>query len=225
MCPPLRLHFPTFCRTDSGSIAAFADAQWISSASYPTSGQRPPWVQFPVEAGQAPRWRRIIRACVRAGWATLDLTWLVHFLPTLGPQSLCLFHHNRPRKENVVLQVNVLVKIGFKVRQRLVERLVADASVGRSRITTAGLAHSTQCVPSGVVLVFHHGHGVLHAAKRWWQNRFLLDDGLFHPHYVDRKNPLFFHHVCRQFLDQGLKACADLLQFRMVLPVDGANLF
>jgi len=30
------------------------------------------------------------------------------------------FHRNRPRKQNVVFQVNVPVKIGFKVRQRFV---------------------------------------------------------------------------------------------------------
>jgi hypothetical protein len=34
-----------------------------------------------------------------------------------------LFHRNRPRKQNVVFQVNVLVKIGFKIRERLVQRL------------------------------------------------------------------------------------------------------
>ena len=33
--------------------------------------------------------------------------------------SVRLFHRNRPRKQNVVLQVNVLVKIGFKVRNAL----------------------------------------------------------------------------------------------------------
>ena len=29
-----------------------------------------------------------------------------------------LFHGDRPRKENIVLQVNVLVKVGFKVSQQ-----------------------------------------------------------------------------------------------------------
>jgi len=93
-----------------------------------------------------------------------------------------LFHRNRPRKQNVVFQVNVLVKIGFKISERLVQRLVADTRIAWSGIATAGFAHGTQCVASGVVLVFHHGYRVLHAAKWWWQNGFLLDYGLLHPH-------------------------------------------
>ena len=60
-------------------------------------------------------------------------------------------------------------------------------------------------------------------AKRWWQNWFLLDDGVLHPHDVGEQNPLFFQYVCRQFLNQALKAGANLLQFGMILPVDGAN--
>ncbi len=41
-----------------------------------------------------------------------------------------LLHRNRPREQNVVFQVNVLVKIGFKIRERPVQRLVADTRVG-----------------------------------------------------------------------------------------------
>src|SRR5579859_8172851 len=48
------------------------------------------------------------------------------------PRSVRLFHCDCTRKQNVVLQVNVLVKIGFKVRQRLVEGLITDAGDRKS---------------------------------------------------------------------------------------------
>ena len=79
-----------------------------------------------------------------------------------------LFHHNRSRKENVIFQVNVLVKISFKIRECLVQRLVADTGVVRNCITTTSFAHGTECVPNRIVFVFHHGHWVLYAAKRRW---------------------------------------------------------
>jgi len=137
---------------------------------------------------------------------------------------MCPFHGNCPRKENVVLEVNVLVKIGLKIRQRLVQRLIGDACVARSRIAVAGFAHGTQCVPGRVVLVFHHGHWILYAAKRCWQNRLLLDNGRLHSCYVGKQNPLFFHHVCSQLRDQALKAGADLSQFGMLLLMNLASL-
>jgi len=40
------------------------------------------------------------------------------------PSLVRLSHCDCTRKQDVILQVNVLVKIGFKVRQRLVEGLV-----------------------------------------------------------------------------------------------------
>ena len=85
-------------------------------------------------------------------------------------------------------------------------------------------AHGPQCVARGIMLMFHHRHRILHAAEGRWQDGFLLDNGLLHPYDVGEQDPLFFHHVSRQFLGQALKAGADLLQFGMVLPVDGANL-
>src|ERR1700675_3332047 len=45
---------------------------------------------------------------------------------------LGLFHRYRAGEQNVVFQVNVLVKIGFKIRQRLVQRLVADTRIAWS---------------------------------------------------------------------------------------------
>src|SRR5512145_109807 len=48
-------------------------------------------------------------------------------------------HLDGARKQDVVLQVNVLMQIGFERRQRLVERLKTDADVGR-RCVTVGYA-------------------------------------------------------------------------------------
>ena len=95
----------------------------------------------------------------------------------------------------------MLVKIGFKIRQCLVQRLVADARIARWSIATAGFAHGAQCVARGIVLMFHHGHWVLHAAERRRQNGLLLNNGLLHPHDIGEQNLIFLHHVGCQLLD------------------------
>ena len=45
-----------------------------------------------------------------------------------------LFHGDCTRKENVVFQVNMLVQVGFKALQRLIQRAIADARILRKRI-------------------------------------------------------------------------------------------
>ena len=120
--------------------------------------------------------------------------------------------------------MNVLVEIGFKICQGLVQSLVADAGIAGRRISCAGLTHRAQSIARGVVFVHHHGHGILHAAERWRQNRFLLDDRLFHPHDVGEQDHFFLHHVRGEFLSESPKAGAHMLQFRMVLAVHRANL-
>jgi hypothetical protein len=41
-----------------------------------------------------------------------------------------LFHFDRPGKQDVIFQVNALMQVSLKVRQGLVERLVANARDG-----------------------------------------------------------------------------------------------
>ena len=101
--------------------------------------------------------RTAARLLSECGWAVQ--TWLYGSL-------VRLFHRNRAWKQNVVLQVNVLVEIGFKIRERLVQRLVADTRIAWSRVATTGFPNRTQCVASGIVLMFHHGHWVLYATER-----------------------------------------------------------
>src|SRR5262245_20861382 len=43
-------------------------------------------------------------------------------------------HIDRARKENVILQVNVLMQIGLERGQSLIKRLKADTAVGRGRV-------------------------------------------------------------------------------------------
>lgn len=75
---------------------------------------------------------------------------------TISSRLLRLLHRDRSRKQNVVFKMNVLVQIRFEFRQGFVKRLVADTRVGRSNVTTTGLAHGPQCSTRGVVLLFHH---------------------------------------------------------------------
>ncbi|MGB7763029.1 MAG: hypothetical protein WBL61_24560, partial [Bryobacteraceae bacterium] len=51
---------------------------------------------------------------------------------TMGAQLLVrTFHLDRPREENVVFQMDVLVQVGFECRQRSIKRLEADAGIRR----------------------------------------------------------------------------------------------
>ena len=81
--------------------------------------------------------------------------------------SVPRFHLDRAREQDVVLQVNVLMEVGFKICQSFVQRLVADAGVVRRCVPCAGLTHRAQSIAGGVVLMHHHRHGILHGAERW----------------------------------------------------------
>jgi len=65
---------------------------------------------------------------------------------------MSLFHCNRSGEEDVVLEVNVLMKVGFKVCQGFVQSLEVDAGIARGPITRVGLTHRTQRFACGVVL-------------------------------------------------------------------------
>src|SRR6476646_782558 len=43
--------------------------------------------------------------------------------------SVSFFHHDRARKQNIVFEMNVLVQVSFKVSQRFVQSLEADAGI------------------------------------------------------------------------------------------------
>src|SRR5581483_11915977 len=86
-------------------------------------------------------------ACVSIRVAGADIT-----LPLC---SVSPFHRDRAWEQDVVLQVNVLMEISFKVREGLAQGLVADAGISRGRIAGASLAHRAQGFPRRVVLVHH----------------------------------------------------------------------
>jgi len=142
---------------------------------------------------------------------------------TISSRLLRLFHRDRSGKQDVVFKMNVLVQIRFEFRQDFVKRLITDACIGWSGVTATRLAHGPQCSTSGVMLMLHHRNRVLHAPKRWWQDRFILNDSLLHPDDVREQHHLFLHHVHGQFLRQPGKACANVQQFGMVFAVDRAH--
>src|SRR5208283_6096435 len=66
------------------------------------------------------------------------LSALCSSLAGICPLSTFKLERNRPRKQNVVLQVDVLVQISLKFRQGLVEGLIANAGVGWNGIAITG---------------------------------------------------------------------------------------
>jgi hypothetical protein len=72
---------------------------------------------------------------------------------------------HRARKQNVVFQMNMLMKIAFEDGQSFIERLVADTSVGRYRVAVGYLVHCTQGVPRCIMFALHHGNRILDRAE------------------------------------------------------------
>ena len=114
-----------------------------------------------------------------------------------------LFHSNGPGEEDVILQMNVLMQVSLKLRQSLVESLIADAGVRWRGIAVTDFPHGAQGVTGRIVLVLHHRHRVLDGAEVRRQNWRLFDDGLFHPNDVREQNLFFFQQVDRQFPVSG----------------------
>jgi len=72
------------------------------------------------------------------------------------PPLMGLFHRYHAGEQDVVFEVNVLVQIVFKVCQRFVQSLEADAGIARRRVSDACWTHSAQGIPRGIVFMLHH---------------------------------------------------------------------
>src|SRR6476620_8764615 len=67
------------------------------------------------------------RSAHKSGNPTIKL----HVKALLSSEAL---HFNCPRKENVILQMNVLMEVLLEGIKRLIESLITNTGVGRSRI-------------------------------------------------------------------------------------------
>src|SRR5581483_2146378 len=66
------------------------------------------------------------------------------------------FQLDRAREEDVVLQMNMLVQIGFERRERLIERVVTEAAGGRDVVIRGRQAHRNTHPAAEVVFLNHH---------------------------------------------------------------------
>ena len=62
--------------------------------------------------------------------------------------SIRLFHLNRARKQDIVLEVNVPVEIRFKFRERLQQRLVTGAGIRRRHEAMGSFAQASKASPA-----------------------------------------------------------------------------
>ena len=127
-------------------------------------------------------------------------------------------------KQNVVFQMDMLMKIGFESGECSIQRLIADAGAGRRRVAVGFLSHRPQCIPCGIVFVLHHRNWVLHRAERRTCNRFLSRNSRLHPGNVGKENHLFLHHVRAQFLSEISEYLANFQKFGMISAVNGTDL-
>src|SRR5581483_1445203 len=105
------------------------------------------------------------------------------------------FDRDCPRKQDIVLQMNVLMQVPFKLGQRPVKSLIADASVWRRHIARARGFHRSQRSSRRIVLMFHHRDGILHGSKGRRQQWLLGDRRIFHARNVGEQYYLFLQHV------------------------------
>src|ERR1035438_2254229 len=56
------------------------------------------------------------------------------------PSAAAFLHFDSPRKEDVVFEVDVLVKVGFELRERLIKAAVGGAGAFGRRVILAELA-------------------------------------------------------------------------------------
>src|SRR5215831_11179451 len=104
---------------------------------------------------------------------TVDAMWLPSLLEC-----------HSARKQNVVFQMNMLVKIGFENGQGLVQGLVADTDVARRRVAVRGLAQCPQSIPCRIMFMFHHRNRILDRAERRTRNWSISFRSSFHPEDV-----------------------------------------
>jgi len=135
-----------------------------------------------------------------------------------------LFHRDCPKEKDVVLKMDMLVKVALKFSERAIECLIAGARPCRRAIAVTQGPHIAQQVPGGRVLMLHHRDRVLHGAE--WRRcyRFTGDHRLFEPRDVGEQDELLFSHVSRQFLRQQFELTADIVQFGMLVAMDAADL-
>ena len=105
-------------------------------------------------------------------------------------------------KQNVVFQMNVLMKVRFECLQRQVTRLESGAGVFRSRVVVAVFTQASQRFASRGVFQFHHVNRAFDRTEH--RTRFRQSSGgrLFQLNDVRKENVLFLHQVRRQFCAQ-----------------------
>src|SRR5581483_374839 len=135
------------------------------------------------------------------------------------------FQLDRAREEDVVLQMNMLVQIGFERRERLIERVVTEAAVGRDVVIPGHQAHLNKHPAGEVVFRHHHPYRVADGFEEWRGDRQPGVDGIFHLRHPGEQHLLFFKHVRGQFVIQALEYFAQAQQLGVVAAVNGTDLF
>ena len=116
-----------------------------------------------------------------------------------------VFNLNCTWKKKIVFQMNVLMQIGLKFSQGLIQRLVADTGVLRRGVAVADLSQFVQQISGGVVFHRHHPHRILNRAKEWRRNFLAISDRFFHSRDIREQDLLFAQHVRDQILLQMQK--------------------
>src|ERR1022692_266453 len=184
-----------------------------------------------ISAGESEE-RRSLLAAATGALSGIDMA------PPLDSRG---FHLHRTRKENVVLQMHVLMEVPFELPQILVQSLITCACVRRSRVfrtRVANLLHQF----SRSIMLFHHGvNRVPHRLEEGRLDRPMCtcrllqcvdvreQDLFLFPHVHDHLSPNFgeqsldirnfgviFSVLCSYLLQQGLNANDCLTNVPMV---------
>jgi len=121
-----------------------------------------------------------------------------------------LLNCNSSGKQNIVFQMNMLMKIGFENGECFIERLVTGTCAGRRRLPAGRLSHCPQRIPRGIVFMFHHRNWGVNRTERRNSDGFIPRYSRLHPDDVGKQDHFFLHHVRAQFLSKVLEYLVSL---------------
>ena len=116
-----------------------------------------------------------------------------------GPQSRrprsLRFQRHGAREEDVVLQVDMLVKVGFESLQGLEQRPIANAGIAGNGVIVGNCTERTKGVSCSIMLLHHHPYRIHNRPEHRGWRRLARENALLHPEDVRKEDLLLLHQV------------------------------
>src|SRR5487761_53691 len=137
-------------------------------------------------------------------------------VPSLDDSS---FHLHRARKEDVIFQVHMLVKVRFELPQILVQSLVTCACIRRSRVFQTSFANLLHQFSRSIVLLHHGVNRVPHRLEEGRLHRAMRNCCLLQCVDVRKQNLFLFLHVHDHLSPNFGEESPNICNFGVILSV------